>query len=541
MALTTYTYTLYVNYNANGGTGAPSRQTFSTESFASSVTVSGTLSYTTPTRSGYTFSGWWLNGNRFDPGGAISATFTKTTSNQSKTVTLSAGWTQSGSTWGTTPSSVNLNGVTAYEFNINKASGVDHHTLRFDLGSSHFSYTNVGTSEDITFPVEWQEELQNSTQGTITCTLKSYNASGTKVGSDVTKTITGKVPASVVPTVSVVAEQVNDDATVAEWGILLKGYSKIKFTVTASGRNGSTISTIKYYGAGINKTVAATTATSSVLNETGLKVWTITATDSRGRTAEATYSEQIYPYSTPSISAVSAFRCDSNGKVNEASGTYALFNGRYTYSDANSHNALTQVVESKPHNGNTWTTQLSSYTSNTDVTIGSGLFDTDKTYDIRLTITDSLGNSATYSVFLASVQGFAIGLKNDRARFGGVPVRAGLQIDWDIFLGDKQIMKSLWTGSWDTGNITVDGISQYKMCIVRMSGQGTLMLAFIYDNGSTVFFRGEGGYAVSASAETRYYISATLSGDTLTMDDCHSINASGTRTSRTVNEIIGVI
>jgi hypothetical protein len=344
-----------------------------------------------------------------------------------------------------------------------------------------------------------------------------------------------------VPTVSVVAEQVNSDATVAGWGILLQGYSKIKFTVTASGRNGSTISGIKYYGAGINKTVAATTATSSVLNAIGLNVWTITATDSRGRTAEATYSEQIYPYSAPSISAVSAFRCDSNGTINEATGTYALFNGRYTFSDANSHNAITQVVESKLHDGNTWTTQLSSYTSNTDVTIGSGLFDTDKTYDIRLTITDSLGNSATYSVFLASVQGFAIGLKNDRARFGGVPVRAGLQIDWDVFLGDKQIMKSLWTGSWDTGNITVDGISQYKMCIVRMSGQGTLMLAFIYDNGSTVFFRGEGGYAVSASAETRYYISATLSGDTLTMDDCHSINASGTRTARTVNEIIGVI
>ena len=534
-------YTLTVQYNANGGSGAPATQSFSELSPDNTVTVSGTLSSTKPTKSGYTFSYWSSAIGAFQSGGTISKTFSRNGSAQSASVTLYAQYTQNASKWGTTPSSVNLNGVTAYTFNIDKASGVDHHTLRFDLGSSHFSYTNVGTSEDITFPVEWQEELPNSTQGTITCTLKSYNASGTKVGPDVTKTITGKVPSSVVPTVSVVAEQVNNDATVAGWGILLQGYSKIKFTVTASGRNGSTISTIKYYGAGINKTVAATTATSSVLNAIGLNVWTITATDSRGRTAEATYSEQIYPYSTPSISAVSAFRCDSNGTINEATGTYALFNGSYTFSDANSHNAITQVVESKLHDGNTWTTQLSSYTSNTDVTIGSGLFDTDKTYDIRLTITDSLGNSATYSVFLASVQGFAIGLKNDRARFGGVPVRAGLQIDWDVFLGDKQIMKSLWTGTWDTGDITVTGISQYRMCVVRMSGQGTLMLSFIYDNGTTVFFRGEGGYAVDSSSETRYYISATISNDTLTMVDCHSIMSDGTRTARTVNEIIGVI
>ena len=102
-------------------------------------------------------------------------------------------------------------------------------------------------------------------------------------------------------------------------------------------------------------------------------------------------------------------------------------------------------------------------------------------------------------------------------------------------------MKSLWAGTWDTGDITVTGISQYRMCIVRMSGQGTLMLAFIYDNGSTVFFRGEGGYAVDSSAETRYYIAATISNDTLTMVDCHSIMSDGTRTARTVNEIIGVI
>lgn len=541
MAVISYTYTLYVNYDANGGTGAPSRQTFSTESFASSVTVSGTLAYTTPTRTGYTFNGWWLNGYKFDAGGAISQTFTKGTSDQSKTVTLTAGWTQQASTWGTTPSSVSLNGLTSYTFNIDKSSAVDHHTVKLTLGNEYLRWTNVNTSVTTTFPASWQAQLPDSTSGTLICDVTSYDANGNKVGSKVTKTITAKVPSSVVPTVSVTAEQVNDNSTIAGWGILLQGYSKIKLYATASGTNGSTITSIKYYGEGLNKTTTATNATSAVINASGYNAWTVTVTDSRGRTAEAVYSEQVYPYSPPSISRVTAHRCTSEGVINEAVGTYALFNAVFAFSDANNNNTLSIVIDYKLHTGSTWTTLATSYTSGTDAVIGGGVFDADKTYDIRLTITDALGNAAAFSVFLASVQGFAIGLKNDRARFGGVPVRPGLQIDWDIFLGNKQIMKSLWTGTWDTGDITVPGISQYKMCIVRMSGQGTLMLVFIYDNGTTVFFRGEGGYAVSASDETRYYISATLSGDTLTMVNCHSINASGTRPARTVSEIIGVI
>jgi hypothetical protein len=142
---------------------------------------------------------------------------------------------------------------------------------------------------------------------------------------------------------------------------------------------------------------------------------------------------------------------------------------------------------------------------------------------------------------LASVQGFALGLKNDRARFGGVPVRAGLQIDWDIWLGDRKILTSLWTGSWSSGNITVDGISQYHLFIVRMSEQGTQMLVSVYDDGSGIYFRGFGGYSPSSTNEVGYYLNATMSGDTLTMVNCHSINASGTRTAHTVCEIIGVI
>ena len=534
---TTHNYTLKLNFNANGGSGAPGTVSNTVSSDTAFVAVSATIPSTRPTRYGYTFLYWSGNGGSYQPGSSVSYTFSRTATDRTYNINFSATWMVSNSTWGTTPSSVQLNGSTSYTFNINKAAYADHHTVTFALGSQTLTYTNVGTSVSVTFPSSWQQQIPSATSGTITCKLISLNSNGNQVGSTAKKSITGSVPSSVVPTISVTSERVNTDATVSAWNILLKGYSKIKFTATAAGASGSTISTITFSGSGLSQSSASATATSNTLNVSGSQTWTITVRDSRGRTASTTYTETVYDYSPPSISTASAKRCDSVGTINESTGTYALFNAAYSYSTANNHNTLTQVVDSKLHSGSTWTTRANSYTSGTNVVIGGGSFDADKTYDIRLTITDSLGNSATYSVFLASVQGFALGLKNDRARFGGVPVRSGLQIDWDIWLGDRKVLTSLWTGSWSSGDLTIDGISQYTLFIVRMDGQGTQMLVSLYGT----YWRGEGGYASSSTNEIRYYINATLSGDTLTMVDCHSAQASGTRTAHTVCEIIGVI
>lgn len=540
-------YGLTLTFNASGGSGAPSSVIQTNTSNNASVTVSATIPSTTPTRSGYSFLGWSGNGGSYSPGQSVSHTFTRqfddqgNATNQYKSIAFSASWGASGSTWGTTPSSVQLNGSTEYTFNITKASTVHHHTVVYSLGTAKITHTNVGTSDTVTFPTTWQEQIPSATSGTIVCTIKSYNSSGTQIGSNATKNVTGKVPSGVVPTLSIVSERVNTNATIATWDVLVQGYSKIKFTATASGTNGSTISSIAYSGANLSKSGSAMTATSGVIQSNGSQTWTVTATDSRGRTATQTYTETVYDYSPPAISRMTARRCDSGGTVNEATGTYALLNAVYAYSSVNSNNAVTQTVEYKLHSLSTWTMLLNAYTSGTDTVIGGGAFDADKTYDIRLTVIDSLGNSATYSVLLASVQGFALGLKNDRARFGGVPVRAGLQIDWDLYLGNRKVLGSLWTGSWSSDDITVSGISDYTMFIVHFSGLGTSALVFITESNGTKYFRGEGGYSSSSTNETRIYVNATLSGDTLTMVDCHQVTTSGTQTPRTVSEIIGII
>lgn len=112
------------------------------------------------------------------------------------------------------------------------------------------------------------------------------------------------------------------------------------------------------------------------------------------------------------------------------------------------------------------------------------------------------------------------------------------------------MMKSLWTGNWKSGNITVPNITDYTIFIVKMANasnsitQGTNIIAML---GGTArdYFRGIGGYTYWSGAtalEGMYYIAATRSGNVLTMaqGDCHSLIAGG-RTDMKVTEIIGVI
>lgn len=114
----------------------------------------------------------------------------------------------------------------------------------------------------------------------------------------------------------------------------------------------------------------------------------------------------------------------------------------------------------------------------------------------------------------------------------------------------SNMMKSLWTGNWKSGNATVANITDYTIFIVKMArasdnaAQATNIIATL-GGANRDYFRGIGGYTYWSGAspsEGMYYIAATRSGDVLSMDEggCHSL-VSGGRTVMKVTEIIGVI
>lgn len=112
----------------------------------------------------------------------------------------------------------------------------------------------------------------------------------------------------------------------------------------------------------------------------------------------------------------------------------------------------------------------------------------------------------------------------------------------------KELHKSLWSGTWASGDITVDGFSDYDMFIVHMARKSdhqeisTCIFAAI--GGSTRSeFRGHGGHAGSSSTYTNYYFEATISGDTLTFGSCFGRTgpSNPTDVAMEVINIIGII
>jgi len=110
----------------------------------------------------------------------------------------------------------------------------------------------------------------------------------------------------------------------------------------------------------------------------------------------------------------------------------------------------------------------------------------------------------------------------------------------------KEMYKSLWTGTWSSSDITVDGLSDYNLFLVRVAIKSTHT-----ENGTCIFaaiggedrdsFRGVGGAPFSTSAISFAGIMASRSGDTLTFSYCLAHSTTGNDTPLEVIEIIGIM
>ena len=173
----TTNYTCYLYYNANGGTGAPSTQSYTGTSTSSH---SFTVSSTTPTKSGYTFLGWSTSSSAtsasYTAGSSISVSY-----NGSKT--LYAVWQEQVSTYS----------ITVYKGNWDSFKWVGGSDTTKYTSSSHTYTVTSGAS----FDIDWYGKSNESGSGTdytytTTYTSSNYNMAtslyGTSLGDSVTIT-----------------------------------------------------------------------------------------------------------------------------------------------------------------------------------------------------------------------------------------------------------------------------------------------------------------------------------------------------------------
>lgn len=312
-------------------------------------------------------------------------------------------------------SSVSVNGTNTCTVNISRAASSFTHTVVFSFGSYSKTTTGVGTSTSYAIPTSWLNAIPKATSGTAKVTVTTYSGS-TKIGAAVSKNFTVTVPASVVPTISSVA--VADTTTYqATFGSMVQSKSKPKFTITAAGTLGSTITAYKTVFEG--KTLSGATPTAGVITGSGSVSAKITVTDSRGRTASTTKTWTVVAYTAPKIISFQGFRCLADGTENYE-GTYLSAAINFSISKLNEKNTAAYTLEYKLQSATTWTglTSGAVYALNDTIVSASGIFGVDNSFDVRLSVTDAFSTvRSTFEIptaftlldFNASGRGVAFG------------------------------------------------------------------------------------------------------------------------------------
>lgn len=357
---------------------------------------------------------------------SISATVTLNTIPRATTPTLSA-------------SSVNMGA--SVTINMPRASSSFTHDLAYKLGSGGWVSiaTGRGTSYAWTVP-DLAMSLPNTTSGTVTIRCTTKNGS-TTIGSK-TVSLTVKVPTSVVPTLSSFSTSDATAGIAAQFGAYVKSKSKLAITVGAAGAKGSTptgcVVTFegKTYTAKFSLTGGAyqATITTSVLPTAGTRSIKVQIMDSRGRTVTTTRTVSVLDYSPPQVQTFDAYRVNASGTA-APDGEYAALRMKYSVTSLGGKNTASAVVEYKRSTATSYT-NLTTYTDlSKDATVKptTPTLSSDYQFDVRITVTDWFGASATKTARIptaavifdirANGKGFAIGKTSEKD---------GIEFGWDF-------------------------------------------------------------------------------------------------------------
>jgi hypothetical protein len=259
-----------------------------------------------------------------------------------------------------------------------------------------------------------------------------------------------------------------NSAYATQFGSLVQGKSKAKFTITASGAYGSTIKTYKTVIEG--KTYTGATPTTSVLTGSGNVTATITVTDSRGRTASTEKTFYRIPYSAPSITVFEAVRTDAEG-VENYEGTNAKVSVAFSIASASNKNTSSYKIEYKKQSESTWKEVKSGtgYTLNTSI-ITDAVFDGNSAYDVRLTVSDYFGSVARTTSLPTAFTLIDYHSSGRGMAFGKVSEKEGLEFALPTFFSNAETPSSMTylQGGEDLNSILEPGF--YAIPTTAISG-----------------------------------------------------------------------
>ena len=360
--------------------------------------------------------------------------------------------------------------TTSYKYRIQ--CSVSGSTYTFPSTSTF--YTPNSTSSyyaSITTAHSW---VPSKPSDTVSIKLYTYDSSGNQIGDVKTSSFALNVPSSIIPKITSFTATVVDGKN----GVYVLGKSKVKLTVYAEkGDGAANISSYMFNGPNVNGQDSSVTKysngtgyeiTSGVLNYPNTLSYTVTVTDTRGRSViSPVISINVLPYSAPSISSITVQRCNETG-VLDNNGTYAYVTVNSSYSTLNGNNTRTVVLSNSSDSYATKTTiQATSDTSMSCAGVYGGSFSIGSEYTIRATITDTAYASTASKDAIISTAERPINF----AKYGNGIAVGGMssvtsassdglfEVNWDTNINANESISGNLTvnGSTTLNNLAVNG------------------------------------------------------------------------------------
>ncbi|MBD9052650.1 MAG: hypothetical protein EGR23_03380 [Holdemanella biformis] len=255
---------------------------------------------------------------------------------------------------------------------------------------------STAVSYSYTIPTSWEKNMPNTTSAIATFILETLNGDTVIGRKSINATV--QVRSGIVPTIgNPTIEDTNSISKVM--GLYVQSQSCIKFTIPTSGNQGSTITSVstKFN----NQTYSGSTFTTQAIQDSGTLTYTITVTDSRGRTATKSGSINVVAYSPPSLTNVSAKRANSSYAIDESSGTYALLHFKVGFTSLSNKNVTSFYIQYRASGATSWTkinSWANNYTLEQDYKAGNLFTSTTTTYEIAFGVKDKFMSDYSWQI-----------------------------------------------------------------------------------------------------------------------------------------------
>ena len=339
-----------------------------------------------------------------------------------------------------------------------------------------------------------QRELTQSVAGTMRLTVTTYDGD-TTMGSSVTGCRV-YVPDTVRPTAALTVMPVNDNAVLEQWGVFVKGMTRLRWQVTAQGAYGASIDGCSVScggvgGSGLNGVSAGAVSVSGEVTAAAV------VKDSRGRSVSVEAgSVTVYEYSGPTMTRPAVCRCDADGTAC-SDGGYVKVKCGTQCSDVGGRNQVSLRVRSRRPGG-----EFGGYTA-----LESGVekvlpgFSPLLSYELELSAEDLPGSrrtvvcaipTAAAAVHLAS-GGTAVGVGKYAEHDRAVEVNP----EWEVYVKGKALWELIYpVGSLYLSAADTDPGALFGGTWERIRDRFLLAAGTAYGAGTT------GGEAVHTLAES---------------------------------------